>query len=209
MRIAYQKSMLNSAQYLLGDYFNIAINGYSMTPESAYKKLLVSKYGDLIAKGNTSVIYGRTGYDLFLDVMDKINHKVEINKELRLNQNTKEFWAGWILAYLQWSTARTFDNIYDFIEFDKIIKMYHPYHEMDERSFVEDIYNNYFMKETNLKRIRKRNSLTQKELAIKSGVSIRTIQMLEQRQNDINNAKALNLFNISKVLHCTIEDLLE
>lgn len=80
---------------------------------------------------------------------------------------------------------------------------------MDERKFVDDVLMKYFLKETNLKRIRRRNKLTQSELAKRAEVSIRTIQMLEQRQNDINQSKAINLFNIAKALHCSIEDLLE
>ncbi len=126
-----------------------------------------------------------------------------------ISRNTKEFWAGWILAYLQWDSTRSFDSIYEILPFEKIIKMYNPYHEMDERSFILDVMNKYFLKETNLKRIRKRYGLTQKELASKAKVSFRTIQMLEQKNHDINNAKAITLYNISRVLNCKMEDLLE
>jgi len=209
MRIAYQKSKLNDAQYLLGDYFNIAINNYYLTPETAYNKLLISRYSQLIEKGNSYVIMGKTGYELFYDVMNETSQTPMKIKKVNIKQNTKENWAGWILAYLQWSTARSFDNIGEILPFEKVIRMYSPYHEMDERNFVEDVNEKYFLKETNISRIRKRNKFTQKELAQKAQVSIRTIQMLEQRQNDINKTKAINLFNISKVLNCTMEDLLE
>ena len=50
---------------------------------------------------------------------------------------------------------------------------------------------------------------TQAELATRSGVSLRSIQMYEQRNKDINKARAESLYRISKVLGCTIEDLLE
>lgn len=207
MRRAYQKSRLDSAQQLLGDYFNLAINRYNYTPEKAYKQLLVSKYSKLIEQGNPATILGMSGYELFYNVTNKPK---ETNRDLTIIlSTTKEYWAGWILAYLQWSTARTFDNIYDRLPFEKIIKMYYPYHEMDERNFVEDVLNRYFSKETNLSMFRKRNHLTQKELARKSQVSIRTIQMIEQRHNDINQVKAVNLFNISRSLNCQMEDLLE
>lgn len=209
MRIAYQKSKLSDAQYLIGDYFNIAINSYSLTPEKAYKKFLVSRYSQLIQKGNTSVILGKTGYELFYDVMNETSQTKFEMKRMKLSVNTKEEWAGWILVYLQWSTARSFDNIYEILPFDKVIKMYYPYHEMDERNFVEDVTKKYFLKETNLRRVRKRNNLTQRDLALKAQVSIRTIQMLEQRQNDINQTKSINLFNIAKALSCTMENLLE
>ena len=209
MRIAYQKSKLNETEYLLGDYFNIAINGYYQSPKKAYKRLLVSKYGNLISKGNSAIISGKTGHELFYDITLETTKTYEIKKNLLLSSNTKEFWAGWILAYLQWATARSFDNIYEILPFERIIKMYYPYHEMDERRFVDDVTNKFFNEKTNLKRIRKRNKLTQKELALKSNVSIRTIQMLEQKQNDVNQTEAINLFNISKILNCKMEDLLD
>ncbi|MBO4761965.1 MAG: helix-turn-helix transcriptional regulator, partial [Lachnospiraceae bacterium] len=64
-------------------------------------------------------------------------------------------------------------------------------------------------KETNLKRIRSSYGCTQSELANRSGVSLRSIQMYEQRNKDINKASAETLYRISKVLGCNIESLLE
>ena len=63
--------------------------------------------------------------------------------------------------------------------------------------------------DTNLKRIRTSYGCTQAELAKRSGVSLRSIQMYEQRNKDINKASAETLYRISKVLGCAIEDLLE
>ena len=209
MRTSYPKSRLSDVQTLLADYFNLAINQFFLSPDEAYKRLLASQYSKLIENGNTSVIYGKTGYELFYDVFGMISENIRPFYSTGDLPTTKEYWAGWILAYLQWSTARSFDSIHEYLPFDTIIQMYHPYHEMDERKFVDDVLMKYFLKETNLKRIRRRNKLTQSELAKRAEVSIRTIQMLEQRQNDINQSKAINLFNIAKALHCSIEDLLE
>ena len=60
-----------------------------------------------------------------------------------------------------------------------------------------------------LKRIRSSYGCTQAELAKRSGVSLRSLQMYEQRNKDINKASVETLYRISKVLGCTIEDLLE
>lgn len=43
----------------------------------------------------------------------------------------------------------------------------------------------------------------------KSGVSLRSIQMYEQRQRSINEASVTTVSAIAKALHCNIEDLLE
>ena len=60
-----------------------------------------------------------------------------------------------------------------------------------------------------MKRIRTAYGCTQAELAKRSGVSLRSIQMYEQRNKDINKASAETLLRLSKVLGCTMEDLME
>ena len=63
--------------------------------------------------------------------------------------------------------------------------------------------------DTNLKIIRNKLKLTQKELSELSGVPVRTIQQYEQRQKNINKAQTEYLVMLSKALSCKVEDLLE
>ena len=89
--------------------------------------------------------------------------------------------------------------------------MYFTLHEADITKFVdiaEEKMRDYY-KETNLKRFRSAYGCSQSELSKRSGVTLRSIQMYEQRNKDINKASAETLYRISKVLGCTIEDLLE
>ena len=51
--------------------------------------------------------------------------------------------------------------------------------------------------------------LSQSQLAKASGVSIRSIQLFEQRKSNINNAQYNHLSAIAKVLCCEVEDLME
>jgi transcriptional regulator with XRE-family HTH domain len=62
---------------------------------------------------------------------------------------------------------------------------------------------------TRLKRQRELCSLTQEELAERSGISLRSIQMYEQRVNDIDKAQAQTIYKLSRVIGCSMEDLLE
>ena len=89
--------------------------------------------------------------------------------------------------------------------------MYYKLHEADVSKFVDivDARMKDYFPETNLKRIRTAYGCTQAELAQRSNVSLRSIQMYEQRNKDINKASAESLYRISKVLGCTVEDLLE
>lgn len=89
--------------------------------------------------------------------------------------------------------------------------MYVTLHESDITKFVDiaDARIKECFPDTNLKRICMTYGCTQAELAKRSGVSLRSIQMYEQRNKDINKANAEALYRISKVLGCTMEDLIE
>ena len=63
--------------------------------------------------------------------------------------------------------------------------------------------------ETNLKLLRQKAGLSQRELADLSSVPVRTIQQYEQRQKNINKAQAEYLVVLAKVLYCEVEDLME
>lgn len=64
-------------------------------------------------------------------------------------------------------------------------------------------------RETNLKRIRSAYGCSQSQLAAMSGVSLRSIQMYEQRNKDINKSQAITLMSLARALGCRMEDLLE
>lgn len=80
--------------------------------------------------------------------------------------------------------------------------------DCEEDDIVDAKVREYFA-DTNLKRIRTLYGCTQAELAKRSNVSLRSIQMYEQRNKDINKASAETVLSLAKVLGCTMEDLLE
>ena len=89
--------------------------------------------------------------------------------------------------------------------------MYYTLHEADISKFADilDTRMKEYFPDTNLKRIRTAYGCTQAELAKRSGVSLRSIQMYEQRNKDINNAGVSTVYRLAKALGCTIEDLIE
>ena len=107
--------------------------------------------------------------------------------------------------------AYRFKNIFSRITLVEIIAMYSVYHEMDIEHFVEDMNKKYdsINQETQLKRIRENRGISQTELSKLSGVNLRSIQMYEQKVNDIDKAQAATVYKLSRVLGCTIEDILE
>ena len=93
----------------------------------------------------------------------------------------------------------------------EIRSLYSPYHEMDIRHFC-DVMDELYLKrsrETRLKHYRNQVGLSQSQLAEKSGIPLRTIQQYEQRQKNINMARAEYIVRLAKALYCSPEDLIE
>ena len=133
-----------------------------------------------------------------------INQNEYINKDCY-------FWAGWILAHFQFLTGYSFYRINSRLPIKRVLELYPTLHEADVTKFF-DIAKTYFHTpsgETNLRKIRIARKLSQSELANRAQVDIRSIQMYEQRRNNINKAQAETLYRIAIVLGCNIEDLLE
>lgn len=81
----------------------------------------------------------------------------------------------------------------------------------DIEHFVEDMTKKYnaIVQETHLKVIRENRGISQTELAKLSGVKLRSIQMYEQKVNDIDKAQVGTIYKLSGVLGCMVEDLLK
>ena len=114
-----------------------------------------------------------------------------------------------VLAYYQWHTGRRFEDIVkDGLTLSTVMSMY-ILHEADENKFVETaneiLSRNKARRKTRLYEIR----FTQQQLSDASGVTLRMIQLYEQRQNDISKAQVNVVISLANALGCRVEDLLE
>ncbi len=145
-----------------------------------------------------------------IDYLDSIYNGEKNFKVKETISKNKYYWVGWALAQLQQKKGISFYKINNSLPVEKVIDLYNTLHEADITKFI-DVANTYFKKNdiTNLKRLRNARDMSQSELAKESNVELRSIQMYEQRKNDINKAQAETLYKLSKALGCSIEDLLE
>lgn len=208
---AYSEEYLPYAQRILGDMLDFTVNSCEEDPEKFYQMFLVSGVAEQFETGNPAYVIGRTGCELAREVYLKSGlPEPDVPDEMYLDKSP-EYWAGWILAYYQWYTCRSFRKMYKVISLEGIIRMYDVFHEMDPMQFVDAVNEKWdaCYAETNLKRIRTYAGLTQAALAQISGVSLRQIQLFEQRKRDINKAQAISVLKIGKALGCRPEELLE
>lgn len=189
---------------------DFAVNTCDFEVKSFWNMFLVSGLNEQIEKGNPKYLAGISGCELAKLVCEKSGVSLIVDDEMYLDKSP-EYWAGWAIAYYQWSSNKKFSKITKAVPIDEILAMYPTFHEVDISKFVtvmEERLGNFYV-ETNLKTIRTIYGYSQSELAKESEVSVRQIQLYEQRQRDINKAQVYTVAKLAKALACEIEDLME
>lgn len=205
---AYDKNYLEKARTTLGFMLDFGINIAGCNLRTFWNKFINSDISRKFETGDSSIIAGKSGKELAMQLlnMNEFYDSADFSED-----KTPEFWAGWAISYYQWSTNYSFKKIDENIPIENIVKMYSPYHEMDIRQFCDKLNEiidaNHI--ESNLKRIRKSLGLTQAQLSCQTAIPLRTIQQYEQKQKNINGAKAEYIIALSKALYCSPHDLLE
>ena len=176
-----------------------------------WNRFVCSKVAKEIERGNPKYLVGLSAEELLYIIIEESKEREKLKNIVPFFDRNKYYWTGYVLAYYQNYKCISFETINKRFPVDKIISLYNPLHEADITKFysVADEYVNKKEEVTNLKKFRSIAGLSQSELAKEAEVSIRNIQMYEQRKNDINKAQVDILFRLYKVLGCRIEDLLE
>jgi DNA-binding XRE family transcriptional regulator len=60
-----------------------------------------------------------------------------------------------------------------------------------------------------LKHYRQRAGMSQSELAYMADISVRTLQDYEQGRKPLEGARAITVLTLARILHCTVEDLID
>ena len=208
---AYRETYLSKAQSVLGDAFHYAVNTCGIPGSDFIKLFVASSVSKRMENGEPAYLAGKSGIEIVIEVIEETKGG-EVDQEPQMQMGrSREYWIGWAVAYYQWFSSRKYGDIFKVVTFEDLQNMYYTLHEADISKFVDimDQRIRDFFPETNLRRIRTEYGCTQAALAKLSGVSLRSIQMYEQRNKDINKASVETVHRIAKVLGCTIEDLME
>lgn len=212
MTNAYDRSYLLHARQVLGRMLDFACHGLGYSARAFWEMFLASGVASAFGAGEVRFIAGMSGYELAYEVLDRCAEKYRrVADPSPPDGKSPEFWAAWAIAHYQWLRGLDFARIYAVASIDDVVAMYHPYHEMDISQFCDEMDRLYRVKfpECNLKRIRKSACLSQSELAKRAGVSVRTIQELEQGRKDIGRAGMDTLMPLAAALSVNAESLVE
>lgn len=209
---AYSELYLDDAMHNLGDMVEYAVCDLGFVPDEFFGWFLSSGIANMFEKGNPKYISGMSGYELAEVVLNTICVPHEKREPSHWGSKGREYWAGWILAYYQWRTGRRFeDMVKNGLSLSTTLSMY-ILHEADESKFVETadeiIERNRAKRRTQLSKIRISRGFTQRQLCEASGVTLRMIQLYEQKRNDINKAQVHVVISLANALGCSVEDLI-
>lgn len=136
MARAYKKTYLNSAMRNLAVMMDCGVRKYGYPIEEFYERFLASDVSRQFAKGNPRYLVGMSGAELADSVVEATGGTI-----LQENDGTysvgPEYWAGWVLAYYQWLTRRSFAHMQrKGLGAKEVMLMYHPLHEADLSRFA-------------------------------------------------------------------------
>lgn len=199
---AYNEQHLSVIQSKLAAMFELAVLEEHVEIDEFASCFLSSPVCHAFEKADPVFVLGKSANEMLAVVLDRPPLNIETD-----SCASPEYWVGWVLAYAQWYFNKPYKKLIEALPCSKLISEYFPYHEMDITHSL-DLFRPHLFMRCPLKELRLMNNLSQSELAVLSGVSIRTIKAYEQGTVDISKAQADTLYALSQSLHCTIEDLI-
>ena len=234
---AYDRVLLPRASEMLGRMLDFSVHSLHMNASQIMALFIASGKASLFERGDARTILGCSGIELAYDVLERSGVPHERIAPRHTISLSPEYWCGYALAHLQHELEISFDELLNQISERELISEFAsrrtsllqslPWDTGESEknsallelgySFVSDALEKATSRaagggtphETQIKKIRKQNGLSQSQLAKASGVPLRTIQQYEQGQKDINRARAEYLIMLAASLNCEPHMLLE
>lgn len=238
MMRAYDEALLPRACDSLGRMLDFSAHSLRMDPSAMMDLFVASGAASLFGAGDIRLICGMSGMELAYEVLERSGLRYERTSPRHTISLSGEYWCGFALSLIQWGSCLPFEAVtesfpvsafigeygsrrtayLDSLPLDlsaaeraeKIREFGRLYASDAAAKFVSGISSPEREKSnTPLKKARIKSGLSQSQLAKASGVPLRTIQQYEQRQKDINRARAEYLIMLSSALGCSPASLLE
>ena len=135
---AFIEPYLKDVMRNLGVMSHFCINEYGISPEEFSVLFSKSHVAEQISNGNPRFLTGMSGKEMADMLMEASGADCHKTVSSNLYHVSPEYWAGWVMAYYQWYTAKSFAQMYaDGVTYEKVLRMYHPMHEADLAKVVE------------------------------------------------------------------------
>ena len=209
---AYSEIYLEDAMDCFGEALDYVSNALEMDTDMFFDMFIAGGYAARFEEGESSIVAGLSGTELVRKVIYECGLEIAFPDALRdFDTISYEYTYGYLLAYLQWYSGRTFSGILKITGPDVIKKYAGEFFEVDDERRIE-IASEIFEdadETVHLQEMRKMCDLSQSRLADMAEVNLRTLQQYEIRSKDINKAAASTVLDIARTIGCRVEDILE
>ena len=137
MTRAYEETYLDDAMNNLGDMLDYAVNDCGIDAEEFFGWFIVSGVAGAFERGNPKYVAGLSGPELACEVIYRTLHSRPDTPSAENIDKSPEYWAGWILAYYQWHSARRFSDMQKSgLTINRVLSLYPTLHEADVSKFL-------------------------------------------------------------------------
>ena len=127
---------LNEAMRNLGVMMDCGVRKYGCAADDFFDMFLSCEVSRQFARGNPRFIAGMSGAELADAVVEAAGGQISEKNDGTYTVGPV-YWAGWVLAYYQWLSCRSFSYLQKKgLGFHEVLAMYHPLHEADLSKFV-------------------------------------------------------------------------
>jgi len=121
----------------LGDMFDYAVNDCGFDAEEFFGYFVVSGVAGAFERGNPKYLAGLSGTELASEVIYRTFRSRPDTPSAENIDKSAEYWAGWILAYYQWYSFRSFSDMQKSgLTINRVLSLYPTLHEADISKFV-------------------------------------------------------------------------
>ena len=117
---AYNKEYLSDAMENLGEAFDYAVHAQKMSLNQFSSLFVNATASKSFENGNPKYVSGMSGTELALTVLNQNGLEAKLVQSLTDYEKSSEYWSGWILAYYQWYSGRSFESILKYLPAEEI-----------------------------------------------------------------------------------------
>ena len=108
---AYPETLLPDARSLLADMLDYAVGDAGEDIDFFFGLFAVSDFARRIERGDRTVLMGQSGVELAQRILRDKAGRRRFPPARQIFGRTPVYWCGWILAFYQWHSNRTFLEI--------------------------------------------------------------------------------------------------
>lgn len=208
---SYNTDYLEDAMHCFGEMLEYVVEECRIDADMFFDMFISSGFAKRFENGDFTLFSGMSGSELVQKAAFESGLSLAFPEAIRDYEGySLKYQSGMLLAYIQWFSGRKFSQILK-IPKEEVDRRAGGFAEMEdaERAAIAAELMPMLEDQTNIQKQRKLCGLSQRELAQRSGVNVRTLQQYEIKTKDINKAAGVTLLSLAKALGCEIEDIIE